>query len=198
MNASILSIPSSTDTYDILPMTLAYKEDVVFKDTYGGSVGWVALGGLHYLPKTPSDTVLISMHPIGGTGRLPVMGLFAERGIHVIGADSRYRGRDDALIMEKVVTDLGAFVRHAKETLGYKKVILLGWSGGGSLSSFYQAEAEDPRVTTSPCGTGPDLTKSGLLPADAVIFMAAHVSRHGTLSEWIDPAITDEADPYRR
>ena len=198
MMKPIISIPSSTETYDVLPMTLAYQEDVTFKDTYGGSMGWVALGGLHYRPKKKSDTVLISMHPIGGTGRLPVMSVFAELGVHVIGADSRYRGRDDALIMEKVATDLGVFVRHAKETLGYRNVVLLGWSGGGSLSSFYQAQAEVPSVTSSPCGTGPDLTKANLTPADAVVFMAAHVSRHVTLTEWIDPAILDENDPYQR
>ena len=28
--------------------------------------------------------------------------------------------------------------------------------------------------------------------------MAAHVSRHGTLTEWIDPSITDENDPDKR
>ena len=43
-------------------MTIAYQEEVTFKDTYGGALGLVALGGLHYKPKTPSDTVLISMH----------------------------------------------------------------------------------------------------------------------------------------
>ncbi len=198
MSQKILSVPANTSKFDIIPMGLAYQEEAVFKDTYGGAVGWVGLGGLHYRPKEPSDTVLISMHPIGGTGRLPVMRNFASQGIHIIGADSRYRGRDDALIMEKVVTDLGAFVRHAKETLGYKRVVLLGWSGGGSLSSYYQAQAEAPSVTSSPCGTGPDLTTANLIAADAVIFMAAHVSRHGTLTEWIDPAISDENDPYTR
>lgn len=198
MSRKIISIPANTDKYDIVPLTIAYQEDAVFKDTYGGAVGWVAMGGLYYKPKEWSDTVVISMHPIGGTGRLSVMGYFAEQGVHVIGADSRYRGVDNALIMEKVACDLGAIVRYAKETLGYKKVVLLGWSGGGALSAFYQAQAEAPSVTSSPCGTGPDLTKADLTPADAVVFMAAHVSRHGTFTEWIDAAITDEADPYKR
>ncbi|MEP1142417.1 MAG: alpha/beta hydrolase [Henriciella sp.] len=198
MTAKIISIPASTPEFDITRLALAYQEEAVFKDTYGGAVGWVGLGGFHFKPKTPSDTVLISMHPIGGTGSIPVMRSFAKQGLHLICADSRYRGVDNALIMEKVVTDLGAVVRHAKETLGYKKVVLLGWSGGGSLSAFYQEQAEAPSVTSSPCGTGPDLTKANLIPADAVIFIAAHISRHGTLSEWIDAAITNETDPYTR
>ena len=53
-------------------------------------------------------------------------------------------------------------------------------------------------MTSSPCGGGPDLTAADLLPADAVVMMAAHVSRHGTLTEWIDPSITDENDPDKR
>jgi len=30
---------------------------------------------------------------------------------------------------------------HARDVLGYRKVVLVGWSGGGSLSLFYQAQA---------------------------------------------------------
>jgi len=184
--------------FDTIPLTIVFQENAAFKDTYGGAVGVVALQGKHFRPETESDTVLISMHPIGGTGNLPVMKEFAKRGLHMIAADSRYRGVDNALIMEKVTTDLGAVVRYAKERLGYAKVVLLGWSGGGSLSAFYQAQAEAPTVTDSPAGGGPDLTKAGLIPADGVVFMAAHVSRHGTFTEWIDAAITDESNPYGR
>ena len=194
----MFAVPAKTDTYEIRPMTLVYRDAPGPKDTYGGAVGWVALGGLHYVPTTPSDTVLISMHPIGGTGRLPVMAKLAQAGLHVIGADSRYQGRDDALIMENCVLDLGAVVRHARDDLGYKRIVLLGWSGGGSLSAYYQSQAEAPSVTGSPGGGGPDLTQAGLPPADGVVFMAAHVSRHGTLTEWIDPAIRDENDPFDR
>ena len=57
-----------------------------------------------------------------------------------------------------MVLDLGAYVRHAKEKLGYQNVVLLGWSGGGSLSLFYQAEAENPTITETPAGDPVDLT----------------------------------------
>lgn len=179
-------------------VSIVFQEKAAFKDTYGGAEGVVGLHGQWIVPDRPSDTVLISMHPIGGTANLPVMRQFAEAGLHVLACDSRYRGADYALIMEKVALDLGACVRHAREKLGYKKVVLLGWSGGGALSSFYQAEAEQPTLTSTPSGEGPDLTQAGLTPADAVVFMAAHVSRHGTMTEWIDASILDESDPDRR
>lgn len=198
MSQTVFSVPWKSETFEVLPLSIVYQEEAVFKDTYGGDIGWVALDGRYFKPEKESDTVLISMHPIGGTGQLPVMRQLAKQGIPVIAADSRYRGVDNALIMEKVVTDLGAMVRFARETLGYKQVALLGWSGGGSLSSYYQAQAEAPTVTSAPCGMGPDLTRAKLIPADGVIFMAAHVSRHGTFTEWVDASIIDEADPYNR
>lgn len=180
------------------PVTIVSRDPSAFKDTYGGAVGLVATGATLIRPETPSDTVLVTMHPIGGTGGLPVMRLFAEAGVHVLAADSRYRGVDNALIMEKVALDLGAAVRHAREKLGYANVILLGWSGGGALSAFYQAEAEQPSITHTPAGDPLSLVEARLIPADGVILMAAHVSRHGTLTEWLDASILDEQDPDRR
>ncbi len=83
-----------------------------------------------------SDVVLLFMHPIGGGAYLPFVTALARAGHHVIYANSRYRGNDTALIMEKVALDLAAAMRYARERLGYEKVVLAGWSGGGSLSIF--------------------------------------------------------------
>ena len=93
--------------------------------------------------------------------------------------------------------DLGACVRDAKERLGYAKVVLAGWSGGGALSLYYQEQAEKPWVTATPAGDSPDLTAAGLVPADAVMLLAAHTSRHGVLTLSLDPSILDESDPDR-
>ena len=181
-----------------VPLMIVFRETAAFKDTYGGAEGIVALSATRIIPETASDTVLITMHPTGGTGSLGVMKQFAEAGVHLLACDSRYRGADYALIMEKVATDLGAAVRYARERLGYKTVILLGWSGGGALSAFYQAQAEHPTLSATPSGDGPSLMAANLAPADGVIEIAAHVSRHGTMTEWLDASILDEADPEKR
>ena len=181
-----------------LPFPIVSVEKSAFKETYGGAGDVVVVFCTLIKTAEPSDTCLISMHPIGGTAWLPIMTNLARTGVHVLACDSRYRGADHALNMEKVTLDLGSAVRHAREVLGYKHVVLLGWSGGGSLSAFYQAQAEQPTVESSPCGGGPNLVEANLLPADGLIMMAAHVSRHGTLTEWIDPSILDESDPDQR
>jgi dienelactone hydrolase len=122
----------------------------------------------------------------------------ARAGNHVIYANSRYRGNDSALIMEKVVLDLAAAVRHARERLGYTRVVLGGWSGGGALSLFYQQQAARPTVTATPAGDPPDLSQVELIPADGILLLAAHPSRHQVLCDCIDPAVLDETDPDRR
>ena len=57
------------------PITIVSRDPSAFKDTYGGAVGLVATGATLIRPETASDTVLVTMHPIGGTGGLPVMRL---------------------------------------------------------------------------------------------------------------------------
>ena len=187
-----------TEGFDRIPLVLAYREPIGLRDTYGGIDGQVVLQAHHLKPATPSDTLVIFMHPMGIMHYLPLPRAMAAAGVHCLSAVSRYPNNDSALIMEKVALDLGAWVRHARNRLGYAKVVLGGWSGGGSLSLFYQSQAECPTITHTPAGDLCDLTAAKLIPAEAVMLLAAHVSRSGTLTEWLDPSIIDEADPTRR
>ena len=185
--------------YERIPYIIVFEEKAAFKDTYGGEVGRVTLKAHLLRPKDrPSGTVIVFMHPIGGGEYLPMPVALARAGFHVIYCNSRYPGVDYALIMEKVAVDLGACIRDARERWGYQKVVLAGWSGGGSLSAFYQAEAEAPTIRSTPAGDPPDLTAAGLVPADGLMFLAAHVSRARTLTEWMDASILDESRPEDR
>ena len=190
-------------TFEIVPewVHIAYPEKTLFREVYGfaGSQGTVNLEGLRYLPKgRPSKTLAVYMHPATTLQLMPMPQAMAKAGIHVLCAGSRFAKNDTPLIMEKVVLDLGAYIRHAKERWGYEKILLCGWSGGGSLSLFYQSQAEKPSITHTPAGDEVNLKESGLIAADAFIFQAAHLSRAHTFSEWIDPSVIDEADPDRR
>ena len=184
--------------YERIPYLVVFDEVSAFKDTYGGAIGKVAVEAMHLKPAEPSDSVVIFSHPIGGGSWLPLVGVLAKLGVHTIYCNTRYRGNDTALIMERAVMDLGACIKDAKERLGYKKFYLGGWSGGGAQSLFYQAEAQDPRVTHTPAGDPYDLTAAGFVPADGVLLLAAHLSRNLTLTEWMDPSIEDESRPFER
>jgi pimeloyl-ACP methyl ester carboxylesterase len=182
-----------------LPFHLYWQEKSGFKETYGGAADMVLVEGQYLKPKdTPHKTLAIFMHPTGVMNLLPMPNALAAAGIPVICAGSRYPHNDSGLIMEKVLLDLGAYVRYAREKLKMDRVILAGWSGGGSLSMFYQAEAEDPTITHTPAGDPVDVVGAKLSPADAVLQLAAHVSRAITLTEWLDASMLDEMDPTKR
>ncbi|WP_435173634.1 alpha/beta fold hydrolase [Gordonia hongkongensis] len=185
--------------YDRIPYLVVFDDLSAYQDTYGGVTESVVLESYLLRPRgVPSKNVIVFMHPIGGGAYLPMTNALARAGHHVIYCNSRYRGVDSALIMEKVVQDLGACVKDARERLGYEKVILAGWSGGGALSLYYQQQAQHATVTATPAGEPPDLTALDLPAADGMMLLAAHVSRHGTLTEWMDPSILDESDPDNR
>ena len=190
-----------TVAWDRVPITLSFAEQLKMTETYGfsGSQGRTVLEGQRLLPRDrPSDTVYLFMHPSSTLQLLPMPTALADAGLHVICAGSRYAKNDSALIMEKVAYDLSVYMRHAREELGYKKVILVGWSGGGSLSLFYQAQAENPSITQTPAGDPYDLAAAGLQQADGIVFIAAHLSRAETLTEWLDPSVLDELRPDER
>ena len=179
-----------------IPYGIAYFEEAGFKDTYGGPEGLVFLESHLIRPRErPSDTVLLFMHPIGGGAYLPMVSELAKQGNHVIYCNSRYRGVDSALIMEKVLFDLREAIRDAKERFGYSRVVLAGWSGGGALSLFYQSQAESPTIEATPAGDPVDVSGAGLEPADAILLLAAHPSRHRVLVDSMDPSIEDELQP---
>jgi len=178
---------------------IVFQEQAAFKDTYGGAEGIVVLEAHRIRPReSESDTVLMFMHPIGGGAYLPMVHELAKQGHHVIYANSRYRGADYGLIMEKVVIDLGQAILDAKKRFGYSRVVLAGWSGGGSLSLYYQQQAERPSVTATPAGDPPSLVDAELPAADAILLLAAHPSRHQVLTDCLDAAVVDESDPSQR
>ncbi|WP_309643728.1 alpha/beta hydrolase [Phenylobacterium sp.] len=181
------------------PYGYAYAEKSRLKETYGGPDGQVFVECMRIRPETgDSKTVILFSHPIGGGSFLPLVSALARAGRHVIYCNTRYRGNDTALILEKCVLDLGACIADLKIRFGYEKVVLGGWSGGGSLSLFYQDQAMRPTITATPAGDPVDLVGAGLQPADAVLLLAAHISRSVTMTEWIDPSILDEDKPFER
>jgi len=169
------------------------------KDVYGGPTGQVFVECMRIRPsERDSKTAILFSHPIGGGSFLPLVTALAHGGRHVVYCNPRYRGNDTALILEKCLLDLGACVKDLKQRFGYEKVVLGGWSGGGSLSLFYQDQAEHPTIATTPAGDPCDVAGAGLVPADGILLLAAHVSRSVTLTEWTDPSIADEERPFDR
>lgn len=139
---------------------------------------------------------LVMAHPTSDFLSHFLLRPLAEAGLPVLAVNTRYAGNEAALVMEDAAADLGTATRWLRDELGYERVVLLGFSGGGSLASFYQAEAEVPTARLTPAGDPTDLHAEHLPAADALLLVAAHSGRARVLSTWIDPAVVDENDPY--
>ena len=164
-----------------------------------GAGGIVFVECMRIAPREkPARRAIVFTHPIGGGSFLPLVTALAHGGHDVLYVNPRYRGNDSALIMEKCIADLGAALKDAQSRFGYEQFVLGGWSGGGSMSLFYQDQAENPSITHTPAGDAYDLTAMDLPKVDGIMLLAAHVSRAQTLTEWIDPSITDEGKPFER
>ncbi|MEO9188808.1 MAG: hypothetical protein ABI224_02225 [Acetobacteraceae bacterium] len=136
----------------------------------------------------------VLMHPMSNFQAHYLLVPLARRGIAALGLNSRYAGNESTIIMERVIQDLGAGVRWLRDR-GFDRVILIGNSGGGALSCFYQAQAEHLTVTDTPAGDPIDLRPEDLPPADALVVAAAHLGRSRLMDLWNDPSVIDEADP---
>ena len=99
-----------------------------------------------------SDTVLVFSHPIGGGAFLPAITQLARAGHHVLFVNTRYRGNDSALIMEKCLLDLGAGIKDAKERFGYRRSCSAAGPAADRLSLYYQEQAERTTVDATPAG----------------------------------------------
>jgi dienelactone hydrolase len=193
---------TSTDAvrvrYARTPYLVVTKEQHQRKDVYGSIDDAVVRQAQLLRGETDSDTAFVAMHPIGSPGYLPAFSQLARSGFHVVACGTRYTTGDAGLQMENALLDLAACVRDAKERLGYRRIILAGWSGGGSLMAGYQAEAERRTITETAAGEPTPLADTELIPADGLMLMAAHRSRHRLLSDFLDPSISDEDRPKDR
>ncbi len=192
---SDIMIPGTPKGCERIAYAVGFQENAAYSDVYGGGGATVGLD-CHLIRPTnqPSDKLIVFMHPVGGGMYLPMVRELARAGHHVLWANSRYRGADYALIMEKVACDLGEAICDAKERLGYSNIMLAGWSGGGSLAMWYQALAEaGDGISTTAAGDPYPVAAERMPAANGIMMLAAHVSRHRIFTEWIDPSILDES-----
>jgi hypothetical protein len=138
----------------------------------------------------------IVIHPASNFHGHYLLEPLMERGIACMGLNTRYVNNDSTLLMERVIQDLGAGIQQLR-AIGYRKVMLIGNSGGAALVSFYQAQAERLTLTHLAHGAPITLTQADLPPVDGIALAAAHAGRARLMREWIDPAVTDESDPMQ-
>ena len=164
--------------YDRKPLKIVNHTNNLGGITQGGNHSIIVLEGEHLRPastsKLTNQTVLLFLHPAAIMNMLPFPAALARSGINVVTCHTRYANFDYSLILEECLSDVGCVVDYCRNTLDFEKVVLVGWSGGGSLMAYYQSMAETEQKYTK---------------ADAYISIAAHAGRARILTECLDPSI---------
>ncbi len=149
--------------------------------------------GLYWTPRGERPrTALIATHYNVDFAEHYLAPYLAARGLGFLGWNTRYRGAEDLFILEHALIDIGVGLRWLREEAGVETVVILGNSGGASLMSAYQAQAQTPSLTASGA-VGEALRQ--LPTADRFIALNAHAGRPDVLTAWMDPAVGDESDP---
>jgi hypothetical protein len=154
--------------------------------------------GLLWLPPGARPaTVMVLMHPRADFLRHYAVPGLLRAGYAVCTQNSRWVGNDSMLVHERVLLDVAAGVARLRER-GFTRVVLIGNSGGGSLYTFYVAQAHaaaGTRVTDTAAGDPFDLNRFTMPRVDGIGYLAAHPGEGLFLLSAIDPSVVDEHDP---
>jgi hypothetical protein len=119
-------------------------------------------------PTPNGSTAMIVVHQIPVADELPCPQL-AQRGFTVVCTD------ETGATWDELAEGIGYGVSYARSLPGVRHVVLLGWSGGGSMVAYYQNVAENGvAVCQAPERLDPCSDALAHLPrADGVVFLDA-------------------------
>lgn len=141
------------------------------------------------------DTVVVLAHPRADFARHYAVPGLVDAGFAVLTINTRFAGNDAGVIHEACLVDVATALAEMRRR--YDRVVLIGNSGGGSLFTYYQAQAaagSGHRHTATPAGDAYDLNQFEMPSADLMVYLAAHPGEGHYLLHAIDPSVTDEAD----
>ncbi len=155
-----------------------------------------AVNGFLYA-RASADTVLCIMHPREFLATHYLVPEILQSGAAVFTQTSRSVGNDIRLEHEIALLDVAAGINFLRDA-GFKRVILVGNSGGASLYGFYNEQsllAPERRLERTPGGRPTGLAKARMSTVDGIVLVAPHPGQGLILQACIDPSVTDEADP---
>jgi pimeloyl-ACP methyl ester carboxylesterase len=159
--------------------------------------------GLYWVPNSGliSPIAFLAIHRTGdylahaSTQELP------KRGFSVLGMNSRFKNNEASVNWELIALDVRAGVRFLRSQPGITKVILIGHSGGGPTTSYYQAVAENgPSYCQglnklSPCSISQLAGFVASDRADGIVFLDAHPGNTVNALRSLNAAVKKEGKP---
>jgi pimeloyl-ACP methyl ester carboxylesterase len=158
-----------------------------------------ATKGALYVPDAgaPPRAAFLVVHRTSNFLNLIANRELSRRGFMVLGMNPRSDNNEAAVNFEEIALDIKQGIEFLKKQPGIQRVVLIGHSGGGPSTSFYQAVAEKG---PSYCQGPNKLTQcsndlAGLPAADAIVLLDAHPGNTVNALRSLNPAVTDESKP---
>ena len=156
------------------------------------------LTGILYRPAARDpDVVVLAMHPRADFSRHYLVPQLTAAGYAFMGSTTRYLNHDADALHERLAVDVAGTIGWLRGR-GFRKVVLLANSGGGSLFAYYlhqAGRAPAERTTRAPSGDHVPLDRTDMPMADGLVLLAAHLGEGAFLLDRLDPSVVDEADP---
>ena len=107
--------------------------------------------GILWMPaKGKPKTCVIMAHPRAEFAHHYSIPYWVEAGFAAFAHNTRYLNNDSTMMHENILLDLAAAIKYLREEEGFEQIVMLGNSGGGSLFSYYDAQARAPQGSGSP------------------------------------------------
>lgn len=154
-----------------------------------------AVNGFLYA-KHSVDTVLCIMHPREFLATHYLVPDLVTAGYAVFTQTARSVGNDMRLEHELALLDVAAGLNFLKQA-GFKRIILIGNSGGASLYAFYNQQSQKDasnRLEKTPGGRPTGLAEASMPVADGIVFVSPHPGQGQILLKCIDPSVAEEGN----
>jgi hypothetical protein len=155
-----------------------------------------ATSGSLYEPSEPSDTVVCVMHPREFMACHYLIPDIVGAGYAAWSQAPRSVGNDLRLEHEFALHDVAAGLAHLKAR-GFRRIVLLGNSGGAGLYAFYAQQSALPaaeRIARTPGGKPTQLAALDMPSIDGMVFIGPHPGQGALLMNCIDPSVASEGD----
>lgn len=124
-----------------------------------------------------------------------------SRGYATLGIRTRFGNSEAAVNWELIALDIRSAVRFLRSQPGITKVVLIGHSGGGPSTSYYQALAtHGPSYCQGPNKlTECSFSEADFLPsdrADGMVFVEAHLSNGVNRLRSLNASVVNEDQPF--
>lgn len=156
-----------------------------------------ATGGSLYRPSTATDTVVCVMHPREFMACHYLIPDIVEAGYAAWSQSPRSVGNDLRLEHEFALHDVAAGLQYLRAA-GFRRIVLLGNSGGAGLYALYVQQSALPgaqRIARTPGGRPTQLAELDMPVVDGFVLVGPHPGQGALLLNCIDPSVTDENDP---